>query len=492
MEVPIEQCTSAKVYKPDPVRRILLLVSLIAMYAISIPFCYLTAGEPRKTAMIQAQKLADEKWAAEITLQEDSNSTNSLNEIIFDVSPSTDKVILTEVVDYHDEFSEDGSLSASNTPSASAKSPQSGNWLMSWFTESKEQKRSKQEFEKWSKELKEKSGETVSLPPEYLPSAWACLSLFLTLSLHALFYLMGHWVVAFKAISLYKPATKVEDDCMVLVTPPPNRGHPALVSIKKATGSILTPYIEFQRQKYMYTPASKLGSENAKKYKNGVFTLTAYPLALSMDQYLQATGIASEGEIIKLTEKWGKNHLAVAIPSFLELLKLQLLSPLAIFQVFCALLWLLDDYWSYTFFTLVSVVMYEATTVFQRTRTQQMLGGMSPKPSPVYVYRANKWIIITTKDLLPGDIISLSFKKRANNNKPNLLPTTPAAAPGAPTTAVASANTNANANTNDGEEKKAPITSRDDIVPCDCLLLRGSAVVNEASLTGKLYIYISY
>jgi hypothetical protein len=31
--------------------------------------------------------------------------------------------------------------------------------------------------------------------------------------------------------------------------------------------------------------------------------------------------------------------------------------------------------------------MYEATTVFQRTRTQKMLGGMAPTASPIYVFR---------------------------------------------------------------------------------------------------------
>lgn len=75
-----------------------------------------------------------------------------------------------------------------------------------------------------------------------------------------------------------------------------------------------------------------------------------------------------------MDEKWGKNHLAVHTPSFLELLQIQLLSPLAIFQVFCALLWLLDEYWTYTAWSLVSVVIFETTTVFQRTRTQKMLG----------------------------------------------------------------------------------------------------------------------
>ena len=28
-------------------------------------------------------------------------------------------------------------------------------------------------------------------------------------------------------------------------------------------------------------------------------------------------------------------------------------------------------------------------------------------------------------------------------------------------------------------------TTRDEVVPCDCLLLQGAAVVNEASLTGQ-------
>ena len=81
MEVPIELCQSAKVYKPDPIRRYVLLGSLLAIYAFSIPFCYYTAGEPRKAAMIAAQKLADEKWALESSatalLASEFNSVNT-------------------------------------------------------------------------------------------------------------------------------------------------------------------------------------------------------------------------------------------------------------------------------------------------------------------------------------------------------------------------------------------------------------------------------
>ena len=39
---------------------------------------------------------------------------------------------------------------------------------------------------------------------------------------------------------------------------------------------------------------------------------------------------------------------------------------------------------------------------------------MAPPPTPIYAFRVKKWILITTKDLLPGDLISLAFKKRSN------------------------------------------------------------------------------
>ena len=48
-------------------------------------------------------------------------------------------------------------------------------------------------------------------------------------------------------------------------------------------------------------------------------------------------------------------------------------------------------------------------------------GGMAPPPTPIYAFRQKKWTLITTKDLLPGDLISLAFKKRSNN--PQVTPT---------------------------------------------------------------------
>lgn len=82
----------------------------------------------------------------------------------------------------------------------------------------KEQRRAKADLEKWQQKFNERNPDTpVSLPPAYLPSAWACLALLSTFSLHALFFLVCHWIVSFKALSLFTPTKKVEIGSVVLV-----------------------------------------------------------------------------------------------------------------------------------------------------------------------------------------------------------------------------------------------------------------------------------
>jgi cation-transporting ATPase 13A1 len=67
------------------------------------------------------------------------------------------------------------------------------------------------------------------------------------------------------------------------------------------------------------------------------------------------------------------------------------------------------------------------------------LRGMRKPAEPIWVHRASKWEKIMTTDLYPGDIILI--RRQKDKKKQN--------------------------------------------VPCDLLLLSGSAVVNEAILTGE-------
>lgn len=137
--------------------------------------------------------------------------------------------------------------------------------------------------------------------------------------------------------------------------------------------------------------------------------------------------------------RFGDNEFNVRQPTFADLYKKQLLSPLCVFQLFSVLLWCLDEYWQYSLFTLFMILMFEGTVVFQRLKSLGALKGMGNKVRSVYVYRAEAWAETTTEKLLPSDIMSLKKVKSEGG----------------------------------------------DVVPADLLLLNGSGVVSEANLTGE-------
>jgi cation-transporting ATPase 13A1 len=118
------------------------------------------------------------------------------------------------------------------------------------------------------------------------------------------------------------------------------------------------------------------------------------------------------------------------------------------------------------------MLIFESSTVFQRSRTQAMLRGMAPQPSPVHVLRDGQWVLLTSTDLLPGDIISIVQQQPA--------PASAVVAAGAAASSAPSASSPAPA-----AAAAAAATGSSSVVPCDCVILRGSAVVNEASLTGE-------
>ena len=112
-------------------------------------------------------------------------------------------------------------------------------------------------------------------------------------------------------------------------------------------------------------------------------------------------------------------------------------------QVVCVLLWSLDDYWYYSLFTLLMLVVFEATVVKSRMRNTDEMRSMANPASRCTVLRAGRWVALSSEALLPGDLISIA-------RAPPVL----------------------------GE----PVAT---LLPADILLLHGTAVVNESSLTGE-------
>ena len=56
-------------------------------------------------------------------------------------------------------------------------------------------------------------------------------------------------------------------------------------------------------------------------------------------------GISSHHQLEGASVRFGENKFDVRQPTFKDMYKKQLLSPFTVFQLFCVVLWMLDDYW---------------------------------------------------------------------------------------------------------------------------------------------------
>jgi len=326
---------------------------------------------------------------------------------------------------------------------------------------------------------------SMRVPGRYTASFWPSLLLGILATLHALVMLMQHWSVSFNTWINYQEmdADKIEipesimevdfDDEEELLLPKeqgdkknggnripdrvvtnvpstlptharvsPSKGKDVLVLIEYYPTLGMT--FEYHRRRYVYEAENAVWSKIRCRTDFNLEFLESWKGFLS-------THLVVTGQI-----RYGPNMFSVKEPTFTELYKKQLLNPFSVFQVFCVLLWAIDDYLIYSFFSLFMVMTFEGTVVFQRLKSLQALRGMGNPSRNIYVFRSNHWAYVDSSELLPGDILSL------NRVKPH------------------------HAKQEGANGKRTRVEDEGgDVVPADVLLLRGSTVVNEASLTGE-------
>lgn len=100
------------------------------------------------------------------------------------------------------------------------------------------------------------------------------------------------------------------------------------------------------------------------------------------------------------------DRLNVPSPTFKEMFKEHAVAPFFVFQLFCVLLWTLDDYWYHSLFTLFMLFVFESTVVMQRLKNLNELRSMAMQPIDLQVYRCQQWIHLSSDALLPGDLVS--------------------------------------------------------------------------------------
>lgn len=241
-------------------------------------------------------------------------------------------------------------------------------------------------------------------------------------------------------------ATKVEDAKLIKVIPITNAGSPDICEIvrdnvgsyarkmrgnanfKQAGGKSNVSFL-FQKRRFLYDAA-------ASSFSPLEYAIDSEPKPL-LDHFQKSRGISSATELSRIHQHYGDNTFDIPVPTFTELFKEHAVAPFFVFQIFCVGLWMLDEYWYYSLFTLFMLVVFESTVVWQRQRTLNEFRGMAIKPYDIWVYRLNKWEETQSDKLLPGDLVSVGR------------------------------------------------TKDDSGVACDMLLVEGSAIVNEAMLSGE-------
>ena len=259
---------------------------------------------------------------------------------------------------------------------------------------------------------------------------WTFVWVATIVTLQSLAWLSTKWSVNVQALFTATTASDVDSADLIKVIPVANAGTPGICKLERdnAGGKQKTSFL-FQKRRFLYYPDK--GTFAPLKYAiDGV----KKPL---LETYQKSQGLSKKDEIAHIRENYGSNTFDIPVPTFLELFQEHAVAPFFVFQIFCVGLWLLDDYWYYSLFTLFMLVAFESTVVWQRQRTLNEFRGMSIKPYDIYVYREKKWQQIKSDELLPGDLVSVER------------------------------------------------TKEDSGVACDMVLVEGTAIVNEAMLSGE-------
>ena len=259
----------------------------------------------------------------------------------------------------------------------------------------------------------------------FMGREWTFIYTLLLVSIHALIWLLPRWNLDMKVKFQYTTVNDLKSSTHILMKAKPSCGLSEICNIEKSPVQVAFKY---QKRKFLYNPKTETFSP-PKFFVDDE--------ELIIENLKAIRGLSSE-KIPIIERHYGPNTFDIPVPTFLELFVEHMLAPFFVFQLFSISLWLMDEMWYLSIFSLVMLLSFEATTVYQRKSTMTEFQSMGIKPYDIYVYRDKKWSQIKTSELLPGDITSIVR------------------------------------------------TPHEDLsIPCDMIILQGSCIVNEAMLSGE-------
>ena len=160
-----------------------------------------------------------------------------------------------------------------------------------------------------------------------------------------------------------------------------------------------------------------------------VFRPLFYPIHLTGDFYMRHWRGHSLASATAARILYGPNPTLLHLPSFGQLLGEQVLAPLFLFQLFCVLLWSLDEFFWYAIYTLLALLVFESSVAYHRLHSLQRLHNAGHHGlDRVWVWRRGGgllhqqgrcastddiddsdavWMVVNTRELVPGDVMAL-------------------------------------------------------------------------------------
>lgn len=229
-----------------------------------------------------------------------------------------------------------------------------------------------------------------------IPLSIIIISQFLT-------FMASIWSIRARAYLTCLQVYRIQDANYIQICPKEHYGKPALCPIQNQqstnekmmenSSSSLHFWFEYQQQKFTWNSDKK------------IFLKPTYPISKSIQEYLDDKGLIGQDFINETLQTFGKNRFDIKSPKFLELFTEHAVAPFFVFQVFCVLLWCLDEYWYYSLFTLFMLIIFESTVVQQRIRNIAEFRTMTLPTIKLSIKRNGKWIHnLSSEELLPGDI----------------------------------------------------------------------------------------
>lgn len=214
----------------------------------------------------------------------------------------------------------------------------------------------------------------------------------IVLSLHMLTFLSTLWSVSIKRLINYRMVDNVSEARYVYVQPKIHCGNATISQLVKHEVKKL-PESENNIQQSFTTPKLSFSFQhldfccyNTDDKDHLIFKRLDYPDHSNIGDYIKWQGLNLK-LIDFVSQKYSLNDLSIPLPKFLELFKEHVVAPFFVLQIFCVVLWSLDDYWYLSLFTFVMLIIFESTLVWQRINHIKNLRDMRPDPYQVYVYR---------------------------------------------------------------------------------------------------------